>query len=83
VLFRSVIGFVTSESDEMLRRSGDKAGTVAVYMPMSYMMGGYTVFVARELVEPTSLSVEEGMRIALMGGVRSRATPSLPPQEDA
>jgi len=78
-----VIGFVTSESDEMLRRSGDKAGTVAVYMPMSYMMGGYTVFVQRELVEPTSLSVEEGMRIALMGAVRSAAAPSPPPARGA
>jgi len=37
------------------------------------MVGGYTIFLPRELVEPTSLSVEEGMRIALMGGVRSSA----------
>jgi uncharacterized membrane protein len=78
-----VIGFVTAESDEMLRRSGGAGETIAVYMPMSYMMGGYTVFVARELVEPTSLSVEEGMRIALMGGVRSAAMPRTPPQGDA
>lgn len=75
-----VIGFVTSESDAMLRRS-DRAGeSIAVYMPMSYMMGGYTVFVARELVEPTSLTVEEGMRIALMGGVRSTGAPGTTPE---
>jgi uncharacterized membrane protein len=65
-----VIGFVTAESGEMLRRSTAADDTVAVYLPMSYMVGGYTVFLARDLVEPTSLSVEEGMRIALMGGVR-------------
>ena len=47
------------------------AHAVAVYLPMSYMVGGYTVFLPRHLVEQTSLSVEEGMRIALMGGVRS------------
>ncbi|MDH4164865.1 MAG: DUF502 domain-containing protein [Gammaproteobacteria bacterium] len=73
-----VIGFVTAESDEMLRRSqpaGDDM--VAVYLPMSYMVGGYTIFLPRELVETTSLSVEEGMRIALMGGVRSNL-PSTP-----
>ena len=40
---------------------------------MSYMVGGYTIFLPRDLVEPTALSVEEGMRIALMGGVRSTA----------
>ena len=57
----------------MLRRSleSDEA-LIAVYLPMSYMVGGYTIFVPRDLVEPTSLSVEEGMRIALMGGVRSK-----------
>ncbi len=74
-----VIGFVTAESDEMLRRStpaGDDM--VAVYLPMSYMVGGYTIFLPRELVETTSLSVEEGMRIALMGGVRSNATSAVP-----
>lgn len=78
-----VIGFVTSESDAMLRRSGPSGESIAVYMPMSYMMGGYTVFVARELVEPTSLSVEEGMRIALMGGVRSKSMSASPPQDGA
>jgi len=68
-----VIGFVTAESDAMLRREQQDADTIAVYLPMSYMVGGYTLFVPRELVEPTALSVEEGMRIALMGGVRSSA----------
>ena len=68
-----VIGFVTAESDEMLRRERQDADTIAVYLPMSYMVGGYTLFVPRDLVEPTALSVEEGMRIALMGGVRSSA----------
>jgi uncharacterized membrane protein len=74
-----VIGFVTAESDQMLRRA-EPAGEemVAVYLPMSYMVGGYTLFVPRDLVETTSLSVEEGMRIALMGGVRSASTPGLP-----
>jgi uncharacterized membrane protein len=66
-----VIGFVTTESGGMLRRSAASEDTIAVYLPMSYMVGGYTVFLPRELVEPTALTVEEGMRIALMGGVRS------------
>lgn len=70
-----VIGFVTAESDEMLRRSAPAGeDMVAVYLPMSYMVGGYTIFVPRDDVETTALSVEEGMRIALMGGVRSSAT---------
>ena len=74
-----IAGFVTAESDAMLRRStpaGDDM--VAVYLPMSYMVGGYTIFLPRELVETTALTVEEGMRIALMGGVRSNATSAVP-----
>jgi uncharacterized membrane protein len=74
-----VLGFVTAESDEMLRRSSSPGDMIAVYMPMSYMMGGYTVFVPREIVEQTALTVEEGMRIALMGGVRSAAAHAQPP----
>jgi uncharacterized membrane protein len=73
------IGFVTAESGEMLRRSAAAEETIAVYLPMSYMVGGYTLFLPRELVEPTSLTVEEGMRIALMGGVRSTGTSVAPP----
>ena len=66
-----VIGFVTAESDEMLHRALPAEDTIAVYLPMSYMVGGYTLFLPRDMVETTTLSVEEGMRIALMGGVRS------------
>jgi len=73
-----VIGFVTAESGDMLRRAADAADIIAVYLPMSYMVGGYTVYLPRDVVETTSLSVEEGMRIALMGGVRSTAMPASP-----
>jgi uncharacterized membrane protein len=63
------IGFVTAESSLALGvAEGDDL--VAVYLPMSYMIGGYTVFLPRESIEPTSLSVEAGMRLALMGGVQ-------------
>lgn len=73
-----VIGFVTAESGEALGIGGSAVDTVAVYLPMSYMVGGYTIFVPRELVETTALSVEEGMRIALMGGVRSTTAAAGP-----
>jgi uncharacterized membrane protein len=73
-----VIGFVTAESGAALGLEDRAGDTVAVYLPMSYMVGGgYTVFLPRELLEPTALSVEAGMRIALMGGVQG-AQPPLP-----
>jgi uncharacterized membrane protein len=75
------IGFVTAESSSALgvAEGGD---TVAVYLPMSYMVGGYTVFLPRESLQPTTLSVEAGMRIALMGGVQGvPASGAVPPRE--
>jgi uncharacterized membrane protein len=69
-----IIGFVTAESSHGLGLE-QSADAVAVYLPMSYMVGGYTVFLPRELLEPTALSVEAGMRIALMGGVQGARVP--------
>jgi uncharacterized membrane protein len=63
------IGFVTAESSVALGvAEGDDL--VAVYLPMSYMIGGYTMFLPRDVIEPTAMSVEAGMRLALMGGVQ-------------
>jgi len=66
-----VIGFVTQEHGEVL---GPEAGAdlVAVYLPMSYQIGGYTVYLPRSQIEATSLSVEQAMRVVLTGGVQGR-----------
>lgn len=67
-----LIGFVTSESAHMLGADRSAEDNVAVYLPMSYMVGGYTLFLPRASLETTTLSIEAGMRLALMGGVQSR-----------
>jgi len=74
------IGFVTAESGAALGIDDASGDTVAVYLPMSYMIGGYTVFLPRDATEPTSLSVEAGLRIAVMGGVQSARVPGSPPR---
>lgn len=74
-----VIGFVTAESGAALGLDDAAVDTVAVYLPMSYMVGGgYTLFLPRDILEPTSLTVEAGMRIAVMGGVQG-APPAAGP----
>jgi uncharacterized membrane protein len=73
------LGFVTAESGAALGLEGGAGDTVAIYLPMSYMIGGYTVFLPRHMLEPTSLSVEAAMRIALMGGVQSARAAGSPP----
>jgi uncharacterized membrane protein len=77
------IGFVTAESSAALGVDAAGNDTVAVYLPMSYMIGGYTVFLPRDALEPTSLSVEAGLRIALMGGVQGAQTTDTPPATSA
>lgn len=66
-----LIGFVTSESvHERLRdECGDDA--VAVYFPMSYQIGGYTLYLPRGELQPANLSVEEALRLVLIGGVNA------------
>lgn len=57
-----IIGLLTRESLRDLPETVTKDGRVAVYFPMSYQFGGYTVFVPKEWVFPTAMSVEEAMR---------------------
>jgi uncharacterized membrane protein len=66
-----LIGFVTQEHANTLGIGGGD-DLVAVYLPMSYQIGGYTVYLPRSKVTETELTVEQAMRIVLTGGVRGR-----------
>jgi uncharacterized membrane protein len=69
--FGRLIGFVTQEHANTLGIGGGE-DLVAVYLPMSYQIGGYTIYISRSKVTETDLSVEQAMRIVLTGGVRGR-----------
>lgn len=64
-----LIGFVTTEDPKGLpgRTEGEKI--IGVYLPMSYGIGGYTVYLPKALVEPLDMSLEDAMRVTLSGGV--------------
>jgi uncharacterized membrane protein len=66
-----VIGFVTQEN-ATLPGLGTDEELVAVYMPMSYQIGGYTPPVRTIRIEPTDLTVEAAMRIVLTGGIQTQ-----------
>lgn len=70
-----VFGFVTRETFDDLPDGVGDAETVAVYLPMSYQIGGYTLYLPRSRIQPIAMSLEEGMRFALTAGV-SRVTPT-------
>jgi uncharacterized membrane protein len=66
-----VLGFVTQEHASQLGVGGGD-DLVAVYLPMSYQIGGYTVYLPRSDLAETDLTVEQAMRIVLTGGVQGR-----------
>jgi len=60
-----LIGMVTRDDFSGLPDVAGSQEVVAVYLPMSYQMGGFTVFVPRSKVRSVHMSVEEAMRFAL------------------
>ncbi|WP_339721097.1 DUF502 domain-containing protein [uncultured Paraglaciecola sp.] len=61
-----LIGFVTShESAKILFNNNEKLG---VYIPLSYQIGGYTLYIDSDQLTPLDIDVEKAMRIALTGG---------------
>jgi uncharacterized membrane protein len=69
-----LIGFVTEEHlNPKLFKDDDGADFVAVYFPMSYQIGGYTLYLHKDELRETELTVEEAMRLVLIGGVTSQS----------
>ena len=64
-----LIGFVTREHFTDLSFTPAADDPVAVYLPMSYMIGGYTLFLPRDCLTPLDIPFEEGMRLVLTGAV--------------
>ncbi|MDQ8033447.1 hypothetical protein CEG14_12250 [Bordetella genomosp. 1] len=61
-----LVGLITRRGAEGLPAGFLPGERVAVYLPMGYMIGGYTVFVPQEWVTPIEMSVEEAMRSSLI-----------------
>jgi len=64
-----VIGFVTQDDAAELGIVEAQDGLVAVYFPMSYQIGGYTVLLPRDQLESVDMATPEAIRFALTAGV--------------
>lgn len=64
-----LVGMVTNTELPPALDSTDENALVAVYLPMSYMVGGYTILIEKDKVKPVDWSFEEAMRFALTAGV--------------
>jgi uncharacterized membrane protein len=67
-----LIGFVTQENPLRLPETFRGRDSVLVYLPMSYMVGGYTVLIPRSEVRPLAMSMEEAMRFVLTAGITGK-----------
>lgn len=66
-----LVGFVTEEDVNPKLFGSAAQDLVAVYFPMSYQIGGYTLYLPKTELQETPLSVEEAMRLVLIGGISS------------
>ena len=64
-----LIGFVTREDFDELPAGIGGDDIVAVYMPMSFQIGGFTTMVPRSAVQPIDMSIEQAMRFAVTAGM--------------
>jgi uncharacterized membrane protein len=64
-----LVGFVTRDDASELGIVPRADDLVAVYFPMSYQIGGYTVLLPRDRIAPLDMSVETAMRLVLTGGL--------------
>lgn len=67
-----LMGFVTRVEFSDLPAGIAEPGEVAVYLPMSYQVGGYTVFMPRSQLSPVKMSREQAMRFVLTAGLKSK-----------
>lgn len=64
------VGFVTSSHiPPAVKAQQQDTDMVCVYLPMSYMVGGYTLFIPKAKLTPVDWSFEDAMRFALTAGV--------------
>jgi uncharacterized membrane protein len=75
-----IIGFVTQENRDRLPEAFGDNDSVLVYLPMSYMIGGYTMLVPREKTRPCNMKMEEAMRFALTAGITGKKDDTTRPR---
>lgn len=68
-----LLGFITRSDFSDLPPGVADPDDVAVYLPMSYQVGGYTVIVPRSSLTPVAMARDEAMRFVLTAGLKSEA----------
>ena len=74
-----VLGFVTRADFADAPAGLARADEVAVYLPMSYQVGGYTVFVPKSACTAIDMSREDAMKFILTAGLKTASPAAEPP----
>ena len=67
-----LVGLLTQDQLEKIEGINFELDKVAVFIPMSYALGGYTIFVSKKHLEITDMKVEEAMKLALTSWMRKK-----------
>jgi uncharacterized membrane protein len=76
-----MVGFMMQEHAQMplLEAEDEPQERVAVYLPMSYQIGGYTLYLEPSRVRPLAVGAEQALRSVITGGALTEgASPSEP-----
>ncbi|MBD65005.1 MAG: hypothetical protein CME62_07345 [Halobacteriovoraceae bacterium] len=65
------IGLVTREEFTDLPDQTFEPDKIAVYVPMSYMLGGFTAIVPRSMVRELDIPVEKAIKLAITGWIKA------------
>ena len=65
------LGLVTREEFSDLPEGTIDEGEIAVYIPMAYMIGGFTVMVPRSSVKSVDIPVEKAIKLAITGWIKA------------
>jgi len=72
-----MVGFVTREDFSEMPLGMVTGDDVAVYVPLSYQIGGYTLIVPRSAVQRVEMPFQEAMRFVLTAGMSAgKASPA-------
>ena len=73
----NALGIVTRDNFKDLPPQIAEGDRVAVYMPLSYGLGGFTILVEKSRIQEIDLPVERAMSLAITGWVKSEKKKEL------
>ncbi len=69
---RKLVGFVTRDNLDGLNLIKDNSGYIAVYLPMSYQIGGYTVLLPKKQVKEVDIPAEKALSQTVTGWLTAK-----------